>query len=165
MIATRGVLHGWLLTAGLLVQAAAASTPDLLLYASFDGTAEAQVARGSPTPLVHGALAFGEGKFGQGYLAGAEGTELLYEATGNVDPLAGTVAMWVKPLTWSGGDAEVKRQASKPIAIACCRTNSFIPEKYARDEHACAPASVRSAPGGIGKRLVVPPCQQSPARY
>jgi len=86
-------------------RAAALSKDDILLYAPFDGTVEAQLAAGNPKPVAHGKAEFAAGRFGQGCLTGRKGDQIRYETAGNLDVAAGTVALWVKPLSWHEGDA------------------------------------------------------------
>ena len=83
----------------------AVSSDDILFYAPFDGSAGAKMSLGSPKPLVSGKAEFAPGKYGQGYLSGRKGDELQYESNGNLDPDAGTVSLWVKPLGWHEKDA------------------------------------------------------------
>lgn len=85
-------------------RAYAISAGDILLYAPFDGSADATTAVGNPKAIVHGKAEFADGKFGQGYLSGRNGDELVYESKGNIDVDAGTVSLWAKPLGWSEKD-------------------------------------------------------------
>lgn len=72
--------------------------PELLFHASFDGTAEATVARGSGKPVVAQHLSYGDGIRGQA-LRMTRGTEadLAYALKDNVLPERGTVMLWYKP--------------------------------------------------------------------
>lgn len=76
--------------------------PHVLLYASFDGAATAEIARGIPGPLVAEGLQFGPAKTGQG-LAADQSTRCAYATAGNFSPAQGTIMMWVK--RGAGSDA------------------------------------------------------------
>ena len=69
----------------------------LLFHASFDGTAEATVARGEKKPLVARGLEFAEGRIGQAVrLSSASRSALAYAAKDNLFQERGTVAFWCK---------------------------------------------------------------------
>jgi len=79
----------------------ALSRDDILLYAPMDAGGDATIARGDPKARVYGKLEFAEGKTGRGYMSGGPECALGYFSAGNIDPDAGAVAMWVKPVGWS----------------------------------------------------------------
>lgn len=84
---------------GLLCPApcAALDGEDLLFYASFDGTWNASVARGSSSPvLVPGQALLIPGISGQAASIGAVGSALRYPALGNIDARAGSLSVWVR---------------------------------------------------------------------
>jgi len=84
--------------------------PELLFHASFDGTAEAAMARGEAKPLVSERLTFVEGVAGQSVrLTAAAKARLEYAFDKNVEPLRGTVAFWYKP-EWEAEPGERRRQ-------------------------------------------------------
>lgn len=76
--------------------------PHVLLYAPFEGTGTAAVAKGTPEPLVGSGLRFDPGKVGQGLRADKD-TRCAYATAGNLDPAQGTVMMWLN--RDAGGDA------------------------------------------------------------
>ncbi len=92
--------------AGLLAATAAfgVDPSDVLLYVPFGGVVEPAMARGEAKPVVRGTPRFMDGKHGQAYLSGRKGDALAYATAGNIDPVAGTVAMWVAPLGWTQKD-------------------------------------------------------------
>ena len=96
-----------LLFAALALSLAAAGKPPrngVLYYNSFDKSLTADYAAGKAEPLnADGARIVPDGRVGGGYLQDAPGV-LRIAAQGNINPEAGTIAMWVKPLNWSGND-------------------------------------------------------------
>lgn len=80
----------------------AAAEPDLLFYASFDGTVAADFATGSAKPkTVYGTPLFEPGVRGKALVGAEAGALLLYLTQDNILPQKGTVAMWVKPVDWA----------------------------------------------------------------
>ena len=76
---------------------------DILFYAPFDGTLDAQISKGSPKPArAEGKIQFVEGRAGQGLLTGGPGG-VWYSTEGNVDLDAGAIAIWVKPVELENG--------------------------------------------------------------
>lgn len=78
--------------------------PNVLFYAPFDGTFDAQVAKGGTKLDAPTKAGFVEGHSGQAVLVGGPGSELNYLTEGNFDLNAGTLAMWVKPIGWGKAD-------------------------------------------------------------
>jgi len=71
--------------------------PELLFKASFDGTADAEFATGEARPLNARALSYAQGVDGQAVrLSRKVGSHLRYAVKGNVDPVRGSVALWLK---------------------------------------------------------------------
>ena len=97
--AVGAMVTGWVL-ACMAGRAWALSDKDILLYAPMDGSADARVSRGNPKPHLLTQPRFAPGKVGQGLLTGTDGSRLAYVTRGNIDPEAGTVALWVKPIKW-----------------------------------------------------------------
>ncbi len=95
------------LATGLLAPspAGAVTEQDILFYAPYDGQLDAAQAAGDRTATAKGEFRFVEGKHGQGLLCGAEGTSLEYRTAGNISPIEGSLAVWVKPVGWSGEDS------------------------------------------------------------
>ena len=82
----------------------ALSPDDVLLYLPFDGSVEPAIAAGPREMEASGTVEYAEGKWGQGYLSGHQGDELLYRTEGNFNLDGGTVSVWLKPVNWSEGD-------------------------------------------------------------
>ena len=77
--------------------AVASGKPQLLLHLTFDGTAEAAVSRGEPSPVAAEGLEFGPGRFGQAVrLTAAAGSRLAYAAKGNIDVRRGSMSFWIR---------------------------------------------------------------------
>jgi hypothetical protein len=99
---TRFTLHSlrvWLLTALLCVALGVqAESSSLLFHASFEETATAATATGSPEATLKKAAVFTEGVSGKALVL--DGTTLLYTQQGNIDRLRGTAVFWIKPLNW-----------------------------------------------------------------
>ncbi len=89
-------------------EAMALTPDDCTFYAPFDGAFDAARARGSAKASVKGSMRFVPGIRGQGILVGGPGTELSFETKGNLSLEAGSVAVWVKPETWSDSDAAMR---------------------------------------------------------
>ena len=81
------------------IDSATAKLPQLLLYAPFDGTTQAQFAAGNPTPHVTASPTFVTGKKGQALRA--DGGPLRYAVKGNMNRHQGTIMMWVQT-PWNG---------------------------------------------------------------
>jgi hypothetical protein len=78
-----------------------AGVEDILFRATFDETADAEIARGRVEPkAVNGPLAFEEGRYGQALVAGEEGTVVEYRIEGNLDVKQGSISFWFKPVDW-----------------------------------------------------------------
>lgn len=111
-----------LLLSGWTVSGFAALEDSLLLYAPFDGSVEATVARGNGTPTVAVPPEFRPGVRGRALVVGGVpedrertiddlpapadglGRNVCFSPEGNIDVQQGTVSFWVKPLDWSGAD-------------------------------------------------------------
>ncbi len=93
--------------AALALALAAAPKPPrngVLYYNSFDNSLTADYAAGQAAPMnAVGARLVPDGRVGKGYMQDAPGA-LRIAAKGNVKPEAGTIAVWVKPVNWSGKD-------------------------------------------------------------
>ncbi len=78
---------------------------DLLFYASYDASPNADFAIGDPSALDADAAEFVEGKFGRALLFEPEGAVRVcqYSAQDNILPDSGTVAFYFKP-NWAGTD-------------------------------------------------------------
>jgi len=76
----------------------------LTFHASFDGTLDADFARGETTGTAEGSPEFVEGHQGQGLMTGdIEGpVGVLYPVADNFDLERGSLAMWVQPVNWGG---------------------------------------------------------------
>lgn len=78
---------------------------NLLFYAPMDGSLKAAIAKGQAEPLRENQkIQFVEGRQGQGVLTGGPDSEIAYPSAGNIDGVAGSVALWVKPLDWGKDD-------------------------------------------------------------
>ena len=89
------------LTASLM--GATPPRPGVLYYNSFNNL-QADYAVGNPVPKkADGAKLVPDGRVGSGYVQDGLGA-LLLETAGNVNPEAGTIAVWIKPLNWEGAD-------------------------------------------------------------
>lgn len=97
-----------IITCALCAAAFAMSPDNCTLYAPFDGGFDAAASRGSGKAEVKGNVQFVPGIRGQGILVGAPETGLSYATTGNFDLEAGTISIWVKPVTWDDTDAAMR---------------------------------------------------------
>ncbi|MCX7598342.1 MAG: family 10 glycosylhydrolase [Armatimonadetes bacterium] len=77
--------------------------PRLLFHATFDDTATADFAAGSPQPLEAQNVQFADGLVGRA-LSAQDGLALSYSAAGNLNKSQGAVTMWIAP-TEEGLDA------------------------------------------------------------
>lgn len=69
---------------------------NILLYAPFDGTADAKIAKGNKTALTSGEITYEKGKVGVGILIDKDDT-CTFETDGNFNKNEGTVMFWIKP--------------------------------------------------------------------
>jgi hypothetical protein len=76
---------------------------NILLRASFNGKTDADFAVGSPKAELAGKVNFTAGLSGKAALIGSDAS-ILYPIAGNLNPVAGTISFWAKPVGWSGGD-------------------------------------------------------------
>ena len=76
--------------------ALAVEEEDVLLFAPFEGSADAPLARGSATAVATGTVRFVEGVRGKAVVTDAR-TLLRYAMKGNCRTEEGTIMMWVKP--------------------------------------------------------------------
>ena len=75
----------------------------VLYYNSFK-TLKADFAVGNPVPKdATGARTTPDGRAGSGFIQDAPGSFKI-EAKGNINPEAGTIAVWFKPVNWHGND-------------------------------------------------------------
>ena len=82
---------------------------DLLFYASYDNSATADFAAGSPEATVDGQVKTATGKVGGALLFDKEGLRSVsYMAAGNFNPCQGTIAFHFKP-EWNGVEIEETR--------------------------------------------------------
>ena len=80
---------------------------DVIINASFDGKADADMAVGEKTASVFGNVYYTKGKEGKAIVTGQKGNERSYATfmtKGNINLPEGTIEMWVKPMDWSGED-------------------------------------------------------------
>lgn len=76
----------------------------VLFFHSFDHGLNADYAAGNPVPTnAAGAQTAADGHIGAGLVQNSPGG-IRFAAEGNIQPEAGTVAMWVKPVNWNGDD-------------------------------------------------------------
>ena len=73
----------------------------VLFYHSFDKGLTADYAAGKAEPIKSSGSALTDGHTGKGMVQNDFGS-LVFAAEKNINPAAGTVAMWVKPVNWSG---------------------------------------------------------------
>lgn len=85
-----------------VVLALIAQPQDLLLHLPLDGSVQPTV--GGGVPEVEGTAQFQPGRVGQALVVGDGAAQLVLKREGNVQTDAGSVALWVKPLDWSGND-------------------------------------------------------------
>ena len=86
-----------------IVSGQVSAAPELLFHSSFDGTANAVVAKGTAQPVAARGLAFAEGLTGQAVRLTADAkARLEYALDKNVNPLRGTISLWYKP-EWKPG--------------------------------------------------------------
>ena len=71
--------------------------PEPIFSVSFDDSLE-EVSTDGQRPSVAGEPHFAPGKFGRALRVGALDQYLLYPVRSNIDPLKGTLSMWVKPV-------------------------------------------------------------------
>ncbi|MCD6350767.1 MAG: LamG domain-containing protein, partial [Armatimonadetes bacterium] len=90
--------------ATVLAMAVLAQPADTLLYLPLDGTTSP--ARGQGPVKVEGRASFQPGVVGQALVCGEGGAQLQIRRQGNVNPAAGTVSLWVKPLDWKPDDGK-----------------------------------------------------------
>jgi len=97
-----------LLLFGIARQLRALEKEDILFYASFDGKADADIARGQKEVIVSGKPLFLPGRKGMGLAVNKKGSALCvkYPSKGNIRTSQGTLEMWVKPHSWSVSDAD-----------------------------------------------------------
>lgn len=87
--------------------AVASGKPQLLLHLTFDGTAEAAVSRGEPSPVAAEGLEFGPGRFGQAVrLTAAAGSRLAYAAKDNIGVRRGSMSFWIKRDAFAGANPQ-----------------------------------------------------------
>lgn len=129
--------------------AAAWEAEEVLFRASFDGSAKPEVARGNPEAQLHGKIEYTEGKLGQAVIVGEMGA-VSYQSAGNLDPQAGSIAMWVKPLNWKWDDDKfhiffdshglgwlmLHKFYSAPMGVLC-----RIADEYDNANYAAAPTT------------------------
>ena len=85
-----------------VVAAHGATLDDIRFRAPFDGTADAELARGYAAPkAVSGPVRFVPGRFGNALVVGENGATLEYRIEGNLDTRQGAVSFWFKPLNWA----------------------------------------------------------------
>ena len=101
----RRILHvlAWI-SVGLFacLPATSAQESDILFYASFDGSVDASVTKGTLAPQkISGTAQFEPGVHGKALVAGEAGALLQYATRGIVNPGRGSVEMWVKPVDWT----------------------------------------------------------------
>ena len=78
--------------------------PELLFYAPFDGTPDAEFAKGSPKPILAWGLGYDEGKRGKAVrLTKAARSSLEYVSAGNLVQERGTVSLWFRREWRDGG--------------------------------------------------------------
>ena len=73
---------------------------DILLYAPFDGSADARVAKGERKAVTHGELQFEKGVIGKALVVGSRKTWAGFDLIKNIDFEKGSIAFWVAPLDW-----------------------------------------------------------------
>ena len=122
------------ITVCLCAGRAASEQPRPIFAVSFDTGLSADAAGGGRRPSVAGSPRLVPGKFGQALCVGAQDQHLLYPLRGNVDPLKGTLSMWVKPVGFApsqipkaaGHGFELFRVviAGDEIKVAMTRSNS-----------------------------------------
>jgi len=74
--------------------------PEVLLYASWDGTTAPEVQRGAGEAAASLDPQYTEGRRGMALVIGHQ-RFVNYPAAGNVKLAAGTISFWVKPLNWN----------------------------------------------------------------
>jgi hypothetical protein len=97
----------FLLAAFSILSLCAAAVPkDGVLYYNSFNSLEADYAAGDAKPLnATGAKIVPDGKIGNGFMQDGLGAFKI-AARGNINPQAGTIAMWVKPVNWNGNDGK-----------------------------------------------------------
>lgn len=77
----------------------------VLLSASLNNSIDAQHAQGVATAKPAGNIAFTRGiRDGVKAVLLGRNSSLAYPLSGNLNPIAGTMSFWIKPVGWSGGD-------------------------------------------------------------
>ena len=99
----RTLAKGWLvwLLLGLGASTATAQQ-DLLFYLPFEGTTQAQVAKGEGKPEIEKDISYVPGIKGQGALF-EKASSLAYREAGNINKAEGSIEFWMKP-KWRGDD-------------------------------------------------------------
>ena len=87
-----------------LLLTVAAPEPPVIFHATFDGTTEADAVGQTKPVSVEGPVAYRPGKLGQALLCGEGGAAVEYSTAGNLRATAGTIAMWVSPVDWTGDE-------------------------------------------------------------
>jgi hypothetical protein len=97
----------FLLIAMMFLMTAGAVSADsgVLFYASYDGTADAQLARGEKAvEAFDGGPQFRQGVRGQALLSGSEAGYVTYAVDGNLNVPQGAIEFWFNPVNWDAGD-------------------------------------------------------------
>ena len=98
----RALAAVWIFAPALL---AGADRGSVVFYASFDGSADAAFARGSPAATLEaGAAAFAPGIRGQALKAGAGEAAVRYEVAQNLAAEEGTIEFWMHSVNWDSFD-------------------------------------------------------------
>ncbi|MFA6568137.1 MAG: glycoside hydrolase domain-containing protein [Victivallales bacterium] len=87
----------------LYYQSLATGDDNLLFYCSYDKSLDADIAQGQKEATVIGNSHLVDGKSGKGMIQEGLG-KVSYSTAGNIKGNEGAVAMWVKPVNWSGKD-------------------------------------------------------------
>lgn len=80
-----------------------AADDNLLFYCSYDNALSADIAIGKKEAAITGNAHLVDGKNGKGMVQEGLG-RISYSTEGNIKAGEGTIAMWVKPVNWSGQD-------------------------------------------------------------
>ena len=72
----------------------------ILLYAPFDGSPDARVARGERKAVTRGEPEFEEGKIGKALVVGDRKISVGFHLKENINLDRGSIAFWVAPLDW-----------------------------------------------------------------
>jgi len=73
---------------------------DISFYLPLDGHIEPSIAGGSSSAVVQGTPSYDKGVHLRALVTNKKGQTLRYQVKGNLNPRQGSVAMWIKPLTW-----------------------------------------------------------------